>query len=769
MTLKVSAPDGVKVYHITSGKTLPQWLAESKKKSLKKNEEYRRRLELIQDFGFKAAAQRIKITPDRNYVFATGYHPFSVRCFDLANLSMKFERNLDAEVVDFCVLSEDYSKLAFLCTDRSVMFHARFGSYYRTRVPKFGRDLAYFSPTAELLVVGSAPEVYRINLQEGRFMSPLPTTSPAVNACGIAPSHGLFAAAGEDGQLECFDLRQREAVGLLDAAAAAGAPGEQLTALRFDDSGLHVAVGTSNGLVALYDLRSQRPLVVKDHMYGSRIVDIKFHTYGADASAHSRRVISADRHIVKVWDINTGEGYTSIEPEEGDINDVCVWPDSGLIMVANDTPHMHGYFVPSLGPAPRWCSHLEALTEELAEAAPAVYDDYRFVTRADLTRLGLDHLLGTSLLRAYMHGFFVDNRLYAKAKSLMDPFAYETYRQQRITKKMEEERKARISIIRKLPKVNTKVAARLMAESAEAAAAAAAAAADGAAGGAAKAGGQRAAAAAANPLADSRFAAMFEDPDFAIDEEAEEYRLLHPNAAREKKAQDDLLREHFQEVLSGSDNEDDDGGSEDDDGADSLDEMDERPTEARARPTSDGRSKPNSKRLPERRPDGPAAKRAKQADGGGGVGPSMFVARDAAAAEAFRRGESLAERLNQPLADRLASAPAAAPSRRLGGSREVSFVPRGGGFGRGGGGFGRGRDGGGRGRDGGGRGRDGGGRGRGGRGRGFGGGGGEEAGGGSGGGRGRGRGRGGGGGGRGGGGRRGGGRGGRGGRGRGGR
>ena len=66
------------MYHITSGKTVPQWLAESKKKSLKKNEEYRRRLELIQDFGFKSAAQRLKITPDRNYIFASGYHPFSV-------------------------------------------------------------------------------------------------------------------------------------------------------------------------------------------------------------------------------------------------------------------------------------------------------------------------------------------------------------------------------------------------------------------------------------------------------------------------------------------------------------------------------------------------------------------------------------------------------------------------------------------------------------------------------------------------------------------
>jgi hypothetical protein len=34
----------------------------------------------------------------------------------------------------------------------------------------------------------------------------------------------------------------------------------------------------------------------------------------------------------------------------------------------------------------------------------------RFVTKADLEKLGLGHLLGTQLLRAYMHGYFVDAR-----------------------------------------------------------------------------------------------------------------------------------------------------------------------------------------------------------------------------------------------------------------------------------------------------------------------------------------------------------------------
>ena len=72
-------------------------------------------------------------------------------------------------------------------------------------------------------MTGLPCEPCRLNLSEGCFYTPLATQSPAVNACAVAPGHGLFAAAGEEGLLECFDLRQRRSVGVLDTAAAAGA------------------------------------------------------------------------------------------------------------------------------------------------------------------------------------------------------------------------------------------------------------------------------------------------------------------------------------------------------------------------------------------------------------------------------------------------------------------------------------------------------------------------------------------------------------------
>lgn len=48
---------------------------------------------------------------------------------------------------------------------------------------------------------------------------------------------------------------------------------------------------------------------------------------------------------------------------------------------------------------------------------------------------------------------------------------------------------------------------------------------------------------------------MFEDTDFVVDEEAVEYRAMHPNAGdrdKKRKASEDLLREHFEEVSGNS-------------------------------------------------------------------------------------------------------------------------------------------------------------------------------------------------------------------------
>ncbi|XP_068621189.1 nucleolar protein 10 isoform X1 [Battus philenor] len=516
MKMQVSEIDNVKIYNLSAGKSLPEWLSERKKRAvLKKNVDFKRRIELIQEFDMPGVSTSIRTSKDGQFIMATGIYKPRVKCYDVNNLSLKFERCLDSEVVTFEILSEDYSKIVFLQCDRYVEFHVGHGRHYRLRVPHFGRDIAYHKPSCDLYVAGASSEVYRLNLEVGQFMEPFVTKANEINTCAVNEEHGLLIVGTENGHVEAWDPRTKSREGLLDCALHCSDIQNKtlsaVTKLKFNGA-LQLGVGTSSGHVLLYDIRSSKPLLVKDHMNEIAIKNIEFHK-------QMNYVYSMDACVVKVWDCNTGKQYTNIEASV-DFNDLCIIPNTGLCMMAVEDPKMQIYYIPSLGPAPKWCSFLDNLTEELESSAiQTVYDDYKFITKQDLESLGLDHLLGTNLLRAYMHGYFVDARLYKKAKTIADPFAFEEYKKRKIREKIEQERPARLKLDDNLPKVNRDLASRL--HNTEG----------------------RKSKKTNNLLKDERFKELFENPDFEVDKEADEYRLLNPVLARLDKKDTKIIKQ----------------------------------------------------------------------------------------------------------------------------------------------------------------------------------------------------------------------------------
>ncbi|CAO3640211.1 unnamed protein product [Mucor fragilis] len=571
MVLQVTTANNVKVYTVSGGlgsRSIPDWLVRQKKKALKKDFDFRTRVELIQDFEFPEASNKIKTTRDGKYVVATGTYKPQMRVFEFADMSMKFERHTDAETLNFEILSEDWTKQALLQNDRSVELHSQGGIHYRTRIPKFGRDLAYHFPSCDLMVTASGSEVYRLNLDQGRFLNSIQTDSEeGVNCVEINPAHQLFGLGTAKGTVELWDPRSKSRVGLLSNLEVPAAYGRddntalEVSALKFRNDGLTMGVGTTTGHTLLYDMRSSVPTIVKDHQYGFPIKTIHFHkgvAGASDSETGGDKVIVADCKIVKIWDRASGKHFTSIEPET-DINDVTTVDDSGLIFTANEGIQMGSYFIPQLGPAPRWASFLENLTEEMEENPNRdIYDEYKFVTRKELTALGLEHLMGTNVLKAYMHGFFVDLRLYEKARLISNPFAYDDYRERAVKDKIEKERGSRIRAVKQLPSVNKALAKQLMAEQ----------------NGSKKAKG-------GEVLGDSRFADLFEDPDFQVDERSKEFQLLHPSTKQSRHVRSDDEEESDEEFEAAHDvdmEDDEDMDQEDDSdrmsgGSDSEDDI----------------------------------------------------------------------------------------------------------------------------------------------------------------------------------------------------
>ena len=370
----------------------------------------------------------------------------------------------------------------------------------------FGRDLLYQQDSADLMFVGSSSQVYRLNLEQGRFLNSYSTSSPALNCVTSMPSTSLVVVGGVDGKVEAWDPRDRTRAGQLDVAMNC-LTGDQVssvpavTCITARDS-LNLAVGTSTGQVLLYDIRASKPVVVKDHMYGlpiKRVVD----TAGEDRAM----VMSMDSQVVRIWDRSNGRPYTSIE-STAEFNDLVLYPNSGLLMLANEQPRMQVFYVPSLGPAPRWASFLDSLTEELEESRTAtVYDDYKFVTLADLQELGLDHLVGSPLLRAHLHGYFMDVRLYRKASSARPANSLENMKRNLIKKQIEAQREGRVKIEKKVPKVNQDLFIKLKVDEKEK---------------------KKKKKNAGDLLNDDRFSALFSDERFEVDKEDDAFKLIQP-------------------------------------------------------------------------------------------------------------------------------------------------------------------------------------------------------------------------------------------------
>lgn len=63
--------------------------------------------------------------------------------------------------------------------------------------------------------------------------------------------------------------------------------------------------------------------------------------------------------------------------------------NSGLMFAACDASAMSTYYIPEIGPAPRWAGFLENVTEELADdvsggPGKGAYSDFKFVDKDEL-------------------------------------------------------------------------------------------------------------------------------------------------------------------------------------------------------------------------------------------------------------------------------------------------------------------------------------------------------------------------------------------------
>ncbi|KAL0469928.1 WD40-repeat-containing domain protein [Neurospora intermedia] len=549
--MKLTNPGAVPVYTVSGPSTarpLPEWLARRRKRSAKYEPEELNNFELLQNFDFEEASNCVRVSEDGNWIMSSGTYKPQFHVHNTQELSLSFARHTKSENTTFIMLSQDYTKSVHLQSDRSIEFHTPMGCHYEVRLPRFGRDLAYLRQSTEVLIpsVGLSAdgsgmgEVFRLDLERGQFLRPwqvdVGEDEPgaglqgsinvgAVNVAAVAEStHGLCAFGTTVGTVEFYDPRSRNRVAVLG-----GQEGE-VTALDYSRDGLSLALGTGTGIVQVFDLRNPRPLMRKDQGMGLPIKNIIHLT----TPTEEKKLLTADKRIIKLWDEQSGDLWTSIEPTV-DINHVAHVPDSGMLLTANEGKQMHSFFIPNLGLAPRWCHFLDNMVHEMEnEKRVDTYDNYKFLTIPELKQLSLAHLVGkTNLLRPYMHGYFVHSKLYDQARLIANPYVWEEERAKRVKEKVEKARESRIRGVKKV-KVNQKLVDKIVDRSDKKKI-------------------------AAGVLGDSRFGKLFEDEEFKVDETSREFRALNPST---QVGGQDVAVQHVKDDSSVTSNSDDESDPE---------------------------------------------------------------------------------------------------------------------------------------------------------------------------------------------------------------
>ena len=90
--MNVQKRNDVTIYNLSSGPMLPEWLGDRARRNLsKRDEQIRRRIELIQDFQMPSSSSKVvQSHVDGRYIVVGGTYPPRIRCYDVHDLTLKF-------------------------------------------------------------------------------------------------------------------------------------------------------------------------------------------------------------------------------------------------------------------------------------------------------------------------------------------------------------------------------------------------------------------------------------------------------------------------------------------------------------------------------------------------------------------------------------------------------------------------------------------------------------------------------------------------------
>eukprot|EP00834_Sanchytrium_tribonematis_P006154 NODE_428_length_7645_cov_0.433740.p3 type:complete len:486 gc:universal NODE_428_length_7645_cov_0.433740:1545-3002(+) len=354
------------------------------------------------------------LTLDGDHLYTCGTYPPKFSQFSLSKHSTLFSRHVQQDILKFNVLHG--SKYALLMSNRNIQFHTLSKCIYTTKLPGIATHMAYSQYYARLWFSGS--NLYSLDLNSGQFENTVNHHMDRINCMDYHPGHLMVAIGGKD-SLSLIDSRTMDVVASVDA--------NSLSACKFSIDGFHLATGDESGTVKVFDIRQYQPLSTIIHQYSSPIKEIKqiqssTETYWGSLCEHQLKISC------------NGKIQCTIEPDFT-LNDFVNIPNSGVFIIAGDSEELSTMYVPDIGPAPEFAAFMDQF-QDTNTTQSTEYEHYKFITKPELRRLGLDQFIGSDLLKPVMHGYYCHHRLIDTAKHVM--LDYAGYRQRELESKVEE-------------------------------------------------------------------------------------------------------------------------------------------------------------------------------------------------------------------------------------------------------------------------------------------------------------------------------------------
>jgi ribosome biogenesis protein ENP2 len=337
----------------------------------------------------------------------------------------------------FDFVSEDWSKLCSLQSSKLNLF-TKGGLFASVSLPLRCQTFAFDFSSAEIILGSEGFKLFRLNLEQGKYEEPITCFSEVTTSIVISSVHRLIVAGSEEGRIEFFDPRDFRVITGVNLEYG-------VSSLRFDSSGMKLGVGLSEGKALIFDIRSSKPLLHLNHRTKTPINSVFFHS--------SKKIITSDSKSCRITE-EDGTFFTSFETKS-QINSILPYDPSGLIFAAVEKKSVQAILIPDLGSTPNFVSHLDEIIAETSvveEEGFEPVDGMKFITRDELEQLDVRDLVNSSVLKPFMHGYYIPRELYRMLVGKSANGDYKDFVRNIRNQRREREQKDLIVSQRKAPK-----------------------------------------------------------------------------------------------------------------------------------------------------------------------------------------------------------------------------------------------------------------------------------------------------------------------------